>query len=296
LVAALRILLDVIVFRVRRLEMANLAGAVAIMAVLRLPLGEALVRTLFAVVLNALVYLNNDYVDVDLDAQTPDKDRTKVMFLQAHKRQALLLQWALFAVLVAIAAVAPGLWLALALGAGVCIAYSKWLKHVPGLDVLAMGVWGFAMPLCGAPLDRSLGLLLALQLGLMSAVFETIQVIRDYDADRAAGVRTTAVVLGKPASLWLARGLMLASALYAALVLHPLAGVIAAGALLVPLRESAVDSYWTRIKLISGVAWLCICALTFLTERSHGVLLSVHASDTTSLFTQAAGDGGGRVP
>jgi 4-hydroxybenzoate polyprenyltransferase len=159
-----------------------------------------------------------------------------------------------------------------------------------------MGVWGFAMPLCGAPLDRALGLLLALQLGLMSAVFETIQVIRDYEADRHAGVRTTAVVLGKAASLWLARGLMLASALYAALVLHPIAGVVAAGALLVPLRDSAVDSYWTRIKLISGVAWLCICALTFLTERSHGLLVSVRSSDTTSVLATAAGNGGGRVP
>jgi 4-hydroxybenzoate polyprenyltransferase len=262
--AALRILLDVIVFRVRRLEMANLAGAVAIMAVLRLPLGEAAVRTLFALVLNALVYLNNDYLDVDLDAQTPDKDRKKVLFLQAHKPQALALQWALLAALVLISTAAPGLWLALLLGAGVCVAYSKWLKHVAGLDILAMGVWGFAMPLCGSPLDRSLGLLLALQLGLMSAVFETIQVIRDYEADRAAGVRTTAVALGVRPTLWLARALMLVSALYAALVLQPVAGAIAAGALLVPMRPGAVDTYWTRIKLISGIAWLCICALTFL--------------------------------
>jgi len=264
LVAALRILLDVVVFRVRRLEMANLAGAVAIMVVLRLPLGEAAVRTLFALVLNALVYLNNDYLDVDLDAQTPDKDRKKVLFLQAHKPQALALQWVLFGALMLIATAAPGLWLALLLGAGVCVAYSKWLKHVPGLDILAMGVWGFAMPLCGSPLERSLGLLLALQLGLMSAVFETIQVIRDYEADRAAGVRTTAVALGVGPTLWLARALMLASALYAAFVLHPVAGAIAAAALLVPMRPGAVDTYWTRIKLISGVAWLCICALTFL--------------------------------
>ena len=143
---------------------------------------------------------------------------------------------------------------ALVLGAGVCIAYSKWLKRVPALDILAMGVWGFAMPLCGAPLDRTLGLLLALQLGLMSAVFESIQVIRDYEADRDAGVRTTAVVLGKAKTLWLARALMMVSAAYAALVLHPIAGLIAASALVVRLREPAVDAYWTRIKLISGVA------------------------------------------
>ena len=274
--------------------MANLAGAVAIMAVLRLPPGDALIRTAFALVLNALVYLNNDYLDVDIDAQTPDKDRAKVLFLQAHKKTALRLQWALFGLLAVLACFAPGLWLALTLGAGICIAYSAWLKHVPGLDILAMGAWGFAMPLCGAPLDRALGLLLALQLGLMSAVFETIQVIRDHETDRDAGVRTTAVVLGKAKALWLARVLMLVSALYAALVLHPLAGVIAAGALFVPLGHSAVDAYWTRIKLISGVAWLCICALTFLTEQSHGLLGSVHAADRVAELWSGPG-GTGRV-
>jgi 4-hydroxybenzoate polyprenyltransferase len=261
--AALRILFDVIVFRVRRLEMANLAGAVAIMAVLRLPLGEAAIRAAFALVLNALVYLNNDYLDVEIDAQTPDKDRAKVAFLREHKRTALVLQWVLVGVLAALATTADGLWLALVLGAGVCIAYSAWLKHVPALDIVAMGIWGFAMPLCGAPLDRPLGLWLALQLGLMSAVFETIQVIRDHDADRQAGVRTTAVALGPMRSLWVARALMLISALYAALMFHPAAGAIALGTLFVPFRSDAVDKYWTRIKLISGVAWLLICAITF---------------------------------
>ena len=269
--AALRILFDVVVFRVRRLEMANLAGAVAIMAVLKLPLAEALIRTAFALLLNALVYLNNDYLDVELDAQTPDKDGAKVAYLREHKRTALFLQWSLVAILGALATTASGLWLALVLGAGVCIAYSAWLKHVPALDIVAMGIWGFAMPLCGTPLDRSLGLLLALQLGLMSAVFETIQVIRDHDADRLAGVRTTAVVLGPQRTLWVARALMLISALYAGLMFHPGAGAIALGALLVPFRSQAVDAYWTRIKLISGIAWLFICAFTFFYgEAGHG--------------------------
>ncbi len=273
--AALRILFDVIAFRVRRLEMANLAGAVAIMVVLRLPLGEALVRTLFAFLLNALVYLNNDYLDVELDASTPDKDGAKTAFLRAHLRTARRLQWALLVALAALAGTTSGLWLALVLGAGVCIAYSAWLKHVPALDILAMALWGFAMPLCGAPIDRLLGLLLAAQLGLMSGMFEAIQVIRDYDADRAAGVRTSAVAFGKPATLLIARLLMLLSAAYAALVLHPIAGAIAACALFVPLRDGTAGKYWTHIKLISGIAWLCICAFVLFTQRSHGVWLAV---------------------
>ncbi len=278
MLVALRILADVIVFRLRRLEMANLAGAVAIMFVLRLPPSEALLRTAFAFLLNALVYLNNDYLDVAVDAQTPDKDARKVAYLQAHLGTARALQWALGAVLLVLAAQASGLWLGLLLGGGVCILYSAWLKHMPALDIAAMAVWGFAMPLCGTPLHSALGLLLAAQLGLMSAVFEAIQVIRDHDADRAAGVRTSAVALGTEKTLLLARGLMVLGALYAALVLHPIAGAIAALALLVPLAGGRADAYWTRIKLVYGVAWLWTCGVTFMTQSSHGLWLAVPAT------------------
>ena len=56
--------------------------------------------------------------------------------------------------------------------------------------------------------NSALGVCMALQLGLFSGVFETIQVMRDADEDAAGGVRTTAVVLGKARTLRLARGLM----------------------------------------------------------------------------------------
>jgi 4-hydroxybenzoate polyprenyltransferase len=263
--------------------MANLAGAIAIMFVLRLPLGEALLRSAFAFLLNALVYLNNDYLDVEVDAQTPDKDARKVAYLQANLGTARALQWGLGVVLLALATQASGLWLALVLGGGICVAYSAWLKHKPALDIAAMAVWGFAMPLCGTPLHSALGLLLAAQLGLMSAVFEAIQVIRDHDADRAAGVRTSAVALGTARTLLLARVLMVGSALYAALVLHPIAGGIAALALLVPLSGSRADAYWTRIKLVYGVAWLWTCGVTFTTGTSGGLWLAVPASATLPL-------------
>ena len=46
---------------------------------------------------------------------------------------------------------------------------------------------------------------MALQLGLFSGVFETIQVLRDADEVAEEGVRTTAVALGKPRTLMLAR-------------------------------------------------------------------------------------------
>ena len=58
---AIKVLWDVVAFRLRKLEMANLAGAVAIMLVLRLPLPDMAVRALFAGLLNILVYLNTEW-------------------------------------------------------------------------------------------------------------------------------------------------------------------------------------------------------------------------------------------
>ena len=114
-----------------------------------------------------------------------------------------------------------GLLVPLIAGGGVCMAYSRWIKRRPYLDILAMMLWGFLMPLCGSPIDSVLGLCMAMQLGLFSAVFETIQVMRDADEDAAEGVRTTAVVLGKRRTLQLARGLMLLSSAYAVLRAAP---------------------------------------------------------------------------
>jgi 4-hydroxybenzoate polyprenyltransferase len=286
LAAAARIVYEVVAFRVRRLEMANLAGAVSLMLVLRLPWDQVLWRTAFAALLNVLVYLNNDFHDVELDVASPDKDTAKAVFLLAHPRQALLSQWVLGALLVALAAsTSTGLLLVLVAGFGICFLYSARLKHTPGLDVVAMTLWGVVMPLSGSPLDSALGLALALQLGWFSAVFESIQVIRDHDADARQGVRTTAVALGVKRTLWLCRGLMLVVALYAALVLHPLAGGLALAALLLRMREGQAERFWTRVKLVYGVSWLVACGATYAAGHSQGLWLQLGAHSALSMLS-----------
>ena len=95
--AAAQILWDVIHYRLRKLEMANLAGAVSIAVALGLSLSEVAYRTLFAFVLNVFVYLNNDYVDLHFDLDSPDKDQDKTRFLQHNRGAAIALQWALVA-------------------------------------------------------------------------------------------------------------------------------------------------------------------------------------------------------
>jgi len=273
MLAALRIIAGVVAYRIRKLEMANLAGAGSIAVALHLPIVDIAIRTVFAFILNALVYLNNDYIDIAIDLASADKDAEKSRYLAENKRAALLAQWTLVVLLAAVALVYdPGLFVPLIAGGGICFWYSAQLKHRPYFDILAMIIWGVTMPLCGSPLDSTVGLLMALQLGLFSGVFETIQVMRDADEDREEGVRTTGVVLGKARSLTLARVQMVFCSLYALLVLQPWAAAVSVGALLVPFSEAEIERYWTRVKLVYGVAWLVICAFIWWYGERAGLL------------------------
>ncbi|MGB1012697.1 MAG: UbiA family prenyltransferase [Nannocystaceae bacterium] len=278
--AVFKILSDVLVFRVRRLEMANLAGALSIMGVLGLAVGEVAVRVVFALLLNLLVYLNNDYCDIAWDMQAPSRDREKTTFLGQNMGAAIVAQVLLLTVLIVFGAFyGGGLLLALALGGGVCWAYSSVLKRRPGVDVIAMAMWGVAMPMVGFAPQWVIGWCLALQLGLFSAVFESIQVLRDHDEDRMAGVQTTGVWLGPKRNLWLVRGLIVVAAAYMSLFIHGFLGLVIALAALVPCRAGAVSVYWTRVRMIFGLAWLSACLACYLRGATAGLgwVLQVHA-------------------
>jgi len=271
--AGLKIVAGVVTYRIRKLEMANLAAATSLALALGLPFADVVVRTAFAFVLNALVYLNNDYLDIEIDLHSADKDRTKSQYLALHKNAALVAQWALIALLVGVALVYDrGLFVPLIAGGGICFWYSAQLKHRPYLDIIAMIIWGITMPLCGTPITHPTGLWMAVQLGLFSGVFETIQVMRDADEDAAEGVRTTGVVLGKRRTLILARVQMVLCSAYAALFMQPWAAAISSLALVVPFSERGIEKYWTRVKLLYGVAWLALCALVFWTGARAGLV------------------------
>ena len=277
--ASFRIVADVLAYRLKKLEMANLAAATSIAVALHLPFSNVVGRTLFAAALNVLVYLNNDYVDVGLDMQSTGKDSAKTRFLHEHLGAALGAQWGIVAMLV-VAAVAfdVGLLAPLVFGGGICVLYSAYLKRRPYVDVPSMMLWGLAMPACGFPWQSRLGWCLAVELGLFSGVFEAIQVMRDADEDAIEGVRTTGVVLGKRGTLTLTRVLMIISTVFAGVAVHPIAGVLSAGALAVPFSTEDIARYWTRVKLVYGVTWLFICAWVFFQGHSQGLVWSLAAS------------------
>ncbi len=268
--AALRILGTVLVVRLRRFEMANLAAAVSIMVALGTALPALLLRTLFALLLNVLVYALNDTCDVERDL-AGGRDLPRTRYLLDHRRAAVggLIGLALlltgFALAWNVELLVPAV-----VGTSLCWWYSAVLKRHPYVDVAAMAACGVAMPLVAIPLDSLLGWKLLVQLGLFSAVFETLQVLRDREPDAAVGLRTTAVVLGDRRTLWLARGLMLASAAYGALALERWLGLIPAAAAFLPWLPEARTRYWNHVRLVLGVGWLALLTWVFLTGAGGG--------------------------
>ncbi len=272
---AVRIAVGVAVYRLRRLEMANIAGAAAIYVALALPVGECAVRLGFAFLLNVLVYLNNDYLDLATDLRAPGRADAKTRFLWEHRAAGLTAQLGLLGVLTGMCAFDPGLVAPLVLGGGVCWAYSARLKAMPYADVAAMIAWGVAMPLCGSPVESALGWALAGWLGLFSGVFEGIQVIRDHEDDAAAGVRTTAVALGVRRTLVLVRALLAASAVYGALVVSPWLAALPGAAMLIPLDRGNVTRTWNQVRLVLGVAFLGAIAWVTWYGATDGALVRV---------------------
>lgn len=260
--AELQILADVASYRLRRLEMANLGGAGAIAVALHLPAAEIGARLGFGLLLNLLVYLNNDYVDGDADLRAEGREHDKTAFLMAHRAAALRAQLGLLAVLAAIALwFGGGLWIPLWLGGGVCWAYSVVLKRRPAADVLAMMAWGVAMPMVGVPpalLGDALPLLLLL--GLFSGVFESVQVVRDVDDDRARGVRTTAVVWGRGSTLLLARAIAGLAAVHAWWSFGIWVAVPAVLAAVRPIGEGTDPvTLWNRMRALCGLCFALAC-------------------------------------
>jgi 4-hydroxybenzoate polyprenyltransferase len=264
--AEIRIIADVAAYRIRRLEMANLFAATAIMLALRLGPLELGVRLAFGVLLNLLVYLNNDFLDLDDDLRHEGRDRAKTSFLGAHRSAAVRAQLGLLCLCLALGLAWGGTlpW-ALIVGGGVCWAYSARLKRVPGLDIPAMIVWGVAMPAVALPdVGSAHGWLLLGQLGLFSGVFETIQVMRDHDEDRRLGVRTTAVVLGLPRTIALLRVLLVLAAGYAAAFFHVGLAVVPLALAAAPIPAPAeIGKYWNRVRLGLGLVFVVQCGIVW---------------------------------
>jgi len=277
--AALRILWQSFAYRVRMREANNLIVSVSMMLAFGLPGCDLVYRTVYALLLNVYVYLINDYCDIKVDLASEKKDRAKVRYMAEHKGAALGALLGLGALLLGAALLhtwllqaprvivgyrcpppPPGFarWVlptAFVANTVVIGAYSAWLKRVPVVDLVLMAVAGSTMTIVGLP-GRPLGWLLIALLGLLSAAYETIQVVRDEPSDRAHGVRTTAVLLGARRAAWIFRGIMVGSAVFGFLAIgSPVTfGLLLAAPL--PLSPERAARTWDMVRIIGGLVWL----------------------------------------
>ncbi|HEY3358244.1 MAG TPA: UbiA family prenyltransferase [Polyangia bacterium] len=258
--AALRILGDTALYRIRKHEANNLIATLSLLIARGAPLGDLLVRTAFAALLNLLVYLLNDLGDVELDLTTPGKDRRKTEFLHQHRAAALVAMGAIFAVLVVVGLLHSPLLVAAAVASTAIVAvYTFWLKRRPFVDVGLMAVCGFTMTLCGVrEADLARSLVLAGFLGLISANFQVLQVTRDVVADQAAGLRTTAAVLGARWAGLFFRGLTVLTAAYALLVTRSYAGLGLVVVLFLPVSAARAARTWDAARVLFGAVYLAM--------------------------------------
>lgn len=281
LVAVFRILRDVIVYRIRKREMANLASSLTIMLAIGLSFEDAAIRFAFAIALNIAVYLTNDIYDVRADLVSAGKDTKKAAYLRDHLASGWVAVLAPVAVMAGIALTwNRELLVTLVAAAGVCWAYSARFKRVPFVDLPTIFVCGVAGSMVAFPLNHMLGWCLAGLLGLFAACFQTVQMVRDHDDDAAFGTQTTAVALGPKATIMLQRVLLIAAAVYASLMLHRWIGLAIALTVLLPFRADQANLYWNRIRVALGISWLAIVTWLIASESSHGWLLQLERSRT----------------
>lgn len=255
--SAFRVLADVVAYRLRKREGGNLLTSITLALALATPIGDVAYRLVFGVVLNVFIYLLNDCIDVRIDLIASGRDTERTARLQEHIREAWAMVVFLGASLAVLGAVhSVGLLVTFVANATLIAVYSRWLKRLPVLDILAMAGWGLTMATVGFPLDSLAGWRFAGLLAILCAVTEVVQVVRDRSSDRRAGLRTTAVVLGIGPTVWIGRGLILVAAAYTFLVLNPIIGVGFLSALIVPIDESTAVQAWDRLRIIFGLAWI----------------------------------------
>jgi 4-hydroxybenzoate polyprenyltransferase len=259
--AALRIVADAAVYRLRKREGANLGTSMTLALALALPITDIAYRFGFGVLLNLFVYLLNDCFDVRLDLAAPGRDSQRTQFLHDH----IGAGWAMVGLLAVTLGVSgwlhsTGLLVAFVANGVLITAYSRVLKRLPLVDLVAMVGWGVTMAMVGFPIESLDGWRFAGLLAILCAVTEAIQVIRDSESDQQAGLRTTAVVLGVGPTVWVARALILGACVYTCLVLHTLIGLVFLCALVVPIRAASAARSWDLLRLVLGPTWLLLLA------------------------------------
>jgi 4-hydroxybenzoate polyprenyltransferase len=291
--AALRIVWEATLYRIKRREANNLLTSASLMLALGFSGIDSLYRGFFAAVLNVFIYLLNDYYDIELDLASPQKDQRKARYMAEHRGAARGALLAIAALLLLLGVVHSAVLLvAFVVNAIIVLVYSAWLKRWPLVDVAMMGLWGITMAIVALPVGSlplgmegwvppgiqllapaarelaastiALAWELILLLGLLCSAFEVIQVVRDEPGDRETKIVTTAVLLGPRGAAWLFRAIVAGTAVYGLLVVGAPVALALLLAAALPLTPERADRTWDLCRLLFGLVWVAILALLWL--------------------------------
>jgi len=292
--AALRIIWEAALYRVKRREANNLLTSASLMFALGLGAVDLAYRTLFAALLNVFIYLQNDYYDIELDLASPQNDQAKAGYIAEHRGAARGALAGLAALLILLALLHSSVLLvAFVVNAAIVLVYSAWLKRWPLVDVAMMGLWGITMAMVALPLGSlpfgieaalpgalripalsagaaatpaqiALAWKLLVLLGLLCSAFEVIQVVRDEPGDRETKIVTTAVLLGTRGAGWLFRAILVGTAVYGALGIGAPIALALLVAVALPLTPARADRTWDLCRVLFGLTWVAILALAWL--------------------------------
>lgn len=241
--------------RILRREGALLAVNAALVFALRPPLIDTLGYLVLSTLVLSAAYAVNDWKDCEADRRNPKKNQRLVEALVQSQRAFGLWLIALHAALVS----AAWLWLgrpsalAVVVMLAVNAAYSQWLKGMPVVDVIIVGVWGAAYTAIVPASWR-----VYLFIGVMTALMHVFQIQGDRDVDAANRVSTSVVRLPRIVVpiMFAVCGILLAWGLSG-----PLGPVWAATGFL-PLALRLVirhtETAWTACRLYCGVALVAL--------------------------------------
>ena len=253
-----KLLADTAKDRILRLEANTILGNFLLLIAFHFGPLDFLIRMIVTLYINLLGYFINDYIDVEVDLASKDKDHTKALFIKQNQKTALSLIYFMCTVLIGFT---------FFYSASVCFAvvmlllivtvYTKYYKNTAFLDVLFIGLWGLALSWIAIPDFSLYGIKLILLLFIFGCCFETVQTVKDYEEDKKFGLTTTPVRIGLSNTFHLLRGLYILAAVYSVLVLREIAGLL----MVLPLFFSSSQKpgvYWTKLKIVCGIIWLTI--------------------------------------
>jgi len=258
---ALKIAFESFHYRVAKHEANNLLATVSMLVAFRVSGVDLTLRVFFAILLNLVIYLSNDYCDLEVDLRDAKRDGPRTRFMAGHRgatQLALLGEVLLLGACAAAHAAlfrTPLLPVVLVVNVTLYHAYSRWLKRIPIVDLLSMTLAGATSTMVGAPAGAVGWGLLGL-LALFSGAYEIVQVIRDVRSDEDQGVRTTAVLLGPRRAAWLFRVIVLFAAVYGVAVVGAWAAGGIALASLLPLDVDRAARSWDITRVVFGLSWL----------------------------------------